>query len=609
MSVAAAALGALPASPGVYLFTNTQGEILYIGKARSLRDRVRTYFRRGSLLTPRIQSMIEQVADLDVLVTQSELEALLLENNLIKQHRPRYNILLMDDKHYPYIRLPIHDDFPRLEVVRRVARDGACYFGPYVPAHALRETLRVIRRAFPLATCELKIDGTAERPCIEYEIKRCMAPCTGFQTKADYHKIVAQVRLFLEGKDTELVALLRAQMEAEAEQLHFEEAARLRDRMWKVHKVLERQRITTTDLMDQDVVALAREGSWADLQLLFVRGGMLVGRKDLFWQEDAGTAEAEIYRSFLQQFYGTEVLIPSTILLATRLPDGERMVLGQWLAARRGGPVHLLSPSRGKDSPLLDMALENARVALAEHLRRKTGVKDAVVELAHLLGLSVPPRRIEAFDVSNTFGAQAVGSCVVWEDGALKKSAYRRYRIRTVAGADDCAMLREILTRHYTASGSPPDAARPRPDLIVVDGGRGQLTSALAVLDSLGLDDLEVIGLAKAKDEKEERVFLPREPEPIILPPSSPATHLLMRVRDEAHRFAVTYHRTLRGREAVASPLDEIPGVGEGIKRRLLRHFGSLVRIRQTSREDLEAVPGLPRKLARTIHAALHSPA
>jgi len=596
-------LQSLPTSPGVYLMKSARGQVIYIGKAKVLADRVRSYFQRSSVLSPRIQAMIHHVADLDVFVTRSELEALILENNLVKKYRPRYNVVLRDDKNYPFLRLPLNDDYPRLEIVRRVKTDGALYYGPYVPTHALRETLRLLRKIFPLPNCHIVIDGTAERACIEYEIKRCLAPCTGQQSKEAYQAMMRQVRLFLEGKDTELLKNLKTQMEIESARLNFEEAARLRDQIANIQRVLEKQRITTTELVDQDVIALVREGTAVDLQILFIRGGMLVGRKDFFWADIGGTSEEELLVSFIQQFYDQEVLVPKEILLSLKLQETELDVLESWLTERKGETVYLRTPVRGKDSHLIGLAQENARLGLSGHLQEQKAKLTEAVLLQQLLGLKKVPQRIECFDISNIGGDQAVGSMVVWEGKRSKKSDYRHFKIRTVQGANDFAMLQEVVSRHYTRVKSE---GRPLPDLIVIDGGKGQLSAVQEVLEGLGLSEIDLIGLAKARGEKDERVFLPGYSESIPLLPASPATHLLQRIRDESHRFAITYHRKLRGKEMVTSVLDEIPGIGETRKRALLIRFGGLDGIKAASLEELCAVVRMNKKLAVALYQALH---
>ena len=598
-------LAHLPDRPGVYLLKGAGEGFLYIGKANVLSDRVRSYFQKGATMTPRIRHMVEQVRDLECMVTGSELEALILENNLIKKHRPRYNVVLRDDKNYPYLRLPIRDDYPRLSIVRRIQPDGAVYFGPYVPTNALRETLKVLRRLFPLPNCHIVIDGTAERPCIEFEIKRCLAPCTGHQSREQYREMIRQLRLFLEGKDTELIKTLRTLMEVEAAGLHFEEAARIRDQIAKIEKTLEKQRVTTTELIDLDVMAIARSGDQLDLQVLFIRGGMLTGRKDFFMSGMGDTPDEEVIASFLQQFYNKEGVVPPEVILPTLPAEAE--LLSQWLSERRGGRVRLSVPSPalrgGKAIPLLKLALENAAVALEGHLSEQHLGTVALQELKRGLGLSRLPSRIEAFDISNIMGHDAVGSMVVFEEGKAKKSAYRHFKIKTISGADDFGMIEEVVRRHYTQELSE---GRPLPDLVVIDGGRGQLSSALSALRDSGMADRDVIALAKAKGEKFERVFVPGSSEPLPLDPASPATHLLQRVRDEAHRFAITHHRKLRGKKMVLSELDGISGIGDARKRALLRRFGSLEGIRQAEVEELITIPGITPKRAESLLRTLH---
>jgi len=572
----------LPDQPGVYLFKDATGEILYIGKAAALANRVRSYFLKGADYSPKTTLLVNQIADLETIVTRSELEALILESNLIKRHRPKLNVVLRDDKQYPYLRLPIKEDFPRLSIVRRVQKDGALYYGPYTPAGALRETLKVIKKVFPLATCTIEIDGKAERACIEFEIKRCMAPCTGNQSKEDYQKIVTQVRQFLEGRDRELLDDLRVQMAATAEREEFEEAARLRDRLFNIERTLEKQRITQTTATDQDVIGIARHGAAVDLQLLFVRGGLLIGRKDFFWREAAEASDEELVRSAIEQFYNKDGQPPKELLLPVDLDDAT--VIEEWLSDKRGDKVRLVAPERGAKHQLLLLAEENAAAAVTDHLRDELLDRQAVDELQRLLRLLNPPERIEGFDISNTMGNQSVASMVVWERGQMKKSDYRRFKIRTVTGANDFASIQEVVLRRYRDT---EDLARP--DLILIDGGLGQLAAAMEGLKEAGQPSIAVIGLAKARGEKDERIFLPGRKNPIMLRPNSPATHLVQRIRDEAHRFALTFHRRLRSKALLTSQLDQIIGVGEIRRASLLRRFKTLEGLAAASDEDLRA--------------------
>ena len=590
-------LAHLPDQPGVYLFKDRSGDVLYIGKAARLADRVRSYFLKGADHTPKTALLVSHITDLETMVTRSELEALILESNLVKRHRPRFNVVLRDDKQYPYLRLPVKDRFPRLSIVRRVQKDGALYYGPYTPAGALRETLKVIKKVFPLATCTIDIDGTAERACIEFEIKRCMAPCTGQQTQEEYHRIVRQVRQFLEGHDRELVGDLRVQMDAAATREDFEEAARLRDRMFKIERTLERQRITQTASIDQDVLGIARHGASVDLQVLFVRGGLLIGRKDFFWLESAEATDEELVRSAIEQFYNKDGQPPRELLIPVNIPDAG--LLAHWLSDKRGEPVRVLAPERGTKHQLVLLAEENAAAALADHLRNEELDRQAGEELQRVLRLKTAPRRIEGFDISNTMGNQSVASMVVWEEGRMKKSDYRRFKIASVEGANDFASMHEVVTRRY---GRMEDLVLP--DLVLIDGGLGQLASARAALQEVGRPELAVIGLAKAKGEKDERVYLPGRKNPIVLRANSPATHLLQRVRDEAHRFAVTFHRTLRGKTLVTSQLDQIIGIGSITRTKLLKQFGSLANLAQASEEALREA-GLSERVVRQLRREL----
>ena len=593
-------LRSLPEHPGVYLMKNHKGMVIYVGKAHSLMDRVRSYFQKSDSLSPRIGSMIQHITDIEWMVTESDLEALILENNLIKKHRPRYNVILRDDKNYPFLRLYAEDKFPRIEVVRRIRKDGALYFGPYVPVGAMRETLKVIKRAFPLATCKIDLHRKYDRPCIEYEIGRCAGPCVDAISEVGYKKVVRDVRLFLEGKDRELLRLMKRQMNQEAERLNFEEAAKIRDRIFGIEKVLERQRIVSAEVKDTDVIGLARVGESLDLQVLFFRGGMLIGRKDIFYEKAGDISDDEILLSFIEQFYSRDVLIPSEILLQTEI--SELPLVKKWLFERRNSKVSVTIPRRGKKLGMLKLAIENAQLGIKGHGRKTEDRDKEIEELQHILDLSMVPERIEAFDISNIFGAEAVGSLVVWERGKFRKDEYRHYKIKTVIGADDYAMMEEVVRRRYSrliAEGLE------YPDLIIIDGGKGQLNTSISVLEELGIKNIGIIGLAKAKDNKGERIFLPGVSEPIELYMISPATHLLQNIRDEAHRFAISYHRKLRGKEAMLSGLDNIKGIGRARKLALLKYFGSVEALRNASTEELMKAPKMTGKVAEEIYKEL----
>ncbi len=592
----------LPDLPGVYLMKNHRGTVIYVGKAISLKDRVRSYFHKGANLSPRTASMVQHIEDIEWIVTGSDLEAFILENNLIKKHKPRYNIILRDDKNYPFLRLSVGDKFPRITVVRRIKRDGALYFGPYVPAGAMRETLRIIKRIFPLATCKIDLNKKYDRPCIEYEIGRCIGPCIGAAAIEDYKNVVRDVRFFLEGKDRELLREMKRSMKTESENLNFEDAAKIRDRIYNIEKVIERQRIVSAEIKDIDVIGVAREGRGADLQILFFRGGMLVGRKDIYYEKADLVSEKEILHSFIEQYYSRDVLIPHSIIIPLELPDTE--LLEKWLSGLRNSSVKIIVPGRGKKLGMLKLAMENASESIKGH-NRKAGEKEKdVKDLQELLGLAVIPDRIEAFDISNIFGAEAVGSLVVWQDGGLRRDEYRHYKIRTVSGSDDFAMIGEVVERRLSRVNAGKGEL---PDLIIIDGGKGQLNSAIEVLDRLALNHIAIIGLAKAKEDKVDRVFLPGASEAIELDRRSAATHLLQRIRDEAHRFAISYHRKLRGKEAMLSELDKIKGIGRERKISLLKYFGSIESLRRATVKDLMKTPRMTESVADALYHALRN--
>ena len=603
-SVLAAKLASLPDRTGVYLFKDSRGRVLYIGKAKSLRHRVRTYFHRGARLSPKTQRMVDQVADLEVLVTDTEMEALILEATLVKQHRPRFNVVLRDDKAYPYLRLSMQEPFPRLQVVRRVKPDGALYFGPYVPANAMWETLAFIKKVFPLATCNLPLDGKADRPCLEYQIGRCLAPCCDRVYRGGYREVAEQVRLFLQGRNRELVEGLKREMQEAADALAFEHAARLRDRIAKIERVLERQKVLSPTPEDLDVFALVREQDLACVQALFIRGGKLVGQREWMLHRTGGIPEEEVLAHTLEQFYAKAQLVPQEVLLP--FPIAEADALAQWLSQRRGGDVRFAVPQRGRKRELVLMAQENARLALGTQAAARAPWTRVLEALRRELGLRQTPHRIEAFDISTIHGTEAVGSLVVWEDGGFRKSEYKRFRIRSVTGMDDFAMMAEVIRRHYRAVR---ERNGPLPELILVDGGRGQLQVALDVLDELGIRDPDTVGLAKERGERFERVYLPGRREPVPLEPTADTTHLLQRIRDEAHRFAVSYHRRLRGKRTLGSILDAIPGIGPARKQALLQHFGSLRRVQEATVAELAQVPGMTRRAAEALYGHLHGDA
>jgi excinuclease ABC subunit C len=591
-------LARVPDRPGVYLYRDAKAQVIYVGKAASLRSRVRSYFQDSRAHDAKTDALVRQIADLEYIVTDTELEALMLEANLVRKHRPRYNIILRDDKHYPFLKLTTNEEFPRLLVARRVQNDGAAYYGPFYPATAMRETLRLTRQLFPLRTCSITIDGRLERPCIQYAIHRCNAPCTGWETREGYTATVRDVERFLEGRDEELRGRLTEEMERAAAEEKFERAAVLRDQIQSLNKVLERQKIISTEEVDQDVIGVVRQGDDACVELFFVRKGRLVGQEAFFFDKVAGWSDGEILSAFIRQFYGKAVVPAPELLVSEELPDAA--LVGEWLSGLAGRRVQLQAPQRGARREYVAMAEANAAIALQNHLLSRDDRQQYVLEeLQRALNLPASPNRIEGYDISNIQGTEQVGSMVVWENGDMKKDDYKRFRIRTVVGSDDFASLREVLSRRF---GRALEQGTALPDLVLIDGGRGQLNVGLSVLQELGLDWIPVASLAKQQEE----VYVGDSLQPLALDPTSPALHTLQRIRDEAHRFAVTYHKKLRSRRTIQSVLDAIPGVGPTIRTSLLKTLGSARRVREASVAELAAVPKVTPKLAQRIHDHFH---
>jgi len=591
----------LPDEPGVYLMKDGRGHIIYIGKAVSLKNRVRSYFQKSSK-DEKTEALVRSIADLETIVTHTELEALVLESTLIKKHHPRFNIILRDDKNYPYIRLDLKAEFPRLDVVRGLKKDGAIYYGPYVPAGGMWEILALIRRTFPLATCRKEFDrNKPERPCVQHQIGRCVAPCSGEVDPEVYRDMVQQVRLFIEGKNRDLVGLLKQRMEEASERMEYERAAELRDRISRIEGAFEKQKIISPGFENQDVIGIALQGGHADIQVLFVRNGMLLGRKDFYFTDLRGMAEEDLLTDFLRQFYAKEMILPAEVLLPIDVPDRE--VIEEWLRSKREAKVELAVPQRGRKRELVQMASDNASQALKEQMLSRKSKERVLLKLQEELGLRNLPRRIEAFDISNIQGTEAVASMVAFENNLPDKRNYKRFKIRTVKGQDDFASMAEVIRRRYLRAKEEGTL----PDLVLIDGGKGQLNAALDVLMELEVKGPDVIGLAKARSGQEgakrefERVFLPGVEEPVVLEPTSAGTHLVARVRDEAHRFAIEYHRKLREKKAVRSELDEVPGIGETRKKALLRHFGSLAKVKEANVEELTKVKGMTRRAAEEI--------
>jgi len=589
----------LPARPGVYLFKDARGNILYVGKAVSLKHRVNSYFGAGQKLTPKIGRMVANIADLEYFVTGSEQEALILELNLIKRHHPRYNVRLKDDKTFPYLKIDLGEDWPRVHITRRLEENGGRYFGPFASARSIRRTLKLLKGIFPFRSCSRPITGTDSRACLEYDIGHCLAPCIGSVSRREYAEVIRQVILFLEGKQERVVRQLKARMEQAAGAMDYERAARLRDQIQAVEQVVEGQRIAATVKGEQDIIAFVEDKEQAYVQVFFIRGGKLIGRESFLLQGTSDEEPGRIMSSFIKQFYASAPHIPPLLLLQHPVEDAA--MLQEWLQAKRGSRVKIQVPRRGNKKQLVGIVAENARQGLAQlkikQLASPKNVSAALEEIQRELDLPRLPARIEGYDISDIQGAAAVGSMVVFEQGRPRPSHYRRFKIKTVAGIDDYAMLAEVLKRRFKRGGDASGGWAAVPDLVLIDGGRGQLNAARAVMKEMGADSIPAAGLAKENEE----IFIPQKSKPVILPRSSPSLQLLQRLRDEAHRFALGYHRGLRKKETFASALDTIPGIGPKRKRALIRRFGSVSAIREAPLEELAAAKGMTQSLAEKI--------
>ncbi len=578
---------------------DAEGNILYVGKAANLHHRVRSYFSAGQKLPPKLKRMVARVNDIDFLITTSEQEALIIELNLIKRHRPRYNVRLKDDKTFPYLKIDLNQDWPRLYITRRLEEDGGRYFGPFASAKSVRQTMKVIKGIFPFRTCSKAITGTAPRPCLEYYINRCLGPCIGAVSQQGYAEVIKQVILFLEGKQEMIVRELESQMKEASGSLDFEKAARLRDQIQAVNRVVEGQRIAATVSGEQDVIAFAQDTDQAYVQVFFIRSGKLIGRESFILQGTRSEEPIQIMTSFIKQFYDSAPYIPPLLLL--QHPVEDKTIIEDWLQSKRGAKVRIQVPHRGNKKQLIKIVAENARQGL-EQLKIKqiatpTALAEALAEIKDALALPHLPRRMEGYDISNLQGKAAVGSMVVFDQGKSKPAHYRRFRIKTVAGADDYAMLQEVLKRRFKRISDASNAWAVLPDLVLIDGGKGQLNSAREAMREAGAESIPVASLAKENEE----IFVPRKRQPIVLPRSSPGLQLLQRLRDEAHRFAIIYHRRIRKRETFASALDTIPGIGPKRKRALLKQFGSVRSIRTASEKELAAASGMSQSLAKKI--------
>lgn len=611
-------LDTLPTKPGCYIMHNSKGDIIYVGKAVNLRNRVRSYFHAAAELDPKTNQLVHHIADIEWIVVGSELEALILEMNLIKKHRPRYNIRLKDDKRYPYIKVHWADPFPRVTVTRLMVNDGSRYFGPYTSVWAVHQTLDVLRHIFPYLTCDRVITGQDPRPCLYYDIKLCSGPCIGAVKREQYRSMINDLCEFLDGHTTEIISRLRSEMEKASDELRFERAAAIRDQIQAIDRVVEHQKVISSEHMDSDVIAMARADGEACVQIFFIRAGKLIGRDYFVLEGTEDAADSEVVGQFLKQFYAEAASVPPQVMLPNEIEEAQ--IIQQWLRTRRGGQkVEITVPHSGTPQELIEMARENAVDTLAA-LRTQWEAdtnrqSEALAELQQALQLPNPPNRMECYDISNTQGTASVGSMVVFEQGVPSKKHYRRFNIQTVEGPDDFASMEEVLTRRFKRwqaaqetlasdlPGEKPDESFSMlPDLLIVDGGKGQLGRAVAVLERFDLmGRVPVVGLAKQQEE----LFLPYRSDSILLPRHSQGLYLVQRIRDEAHRFAITAHRNRRTKIGLASRLDAVPGVGPARRKTLLNHFGSIERIQQASVDELAELPGISRDVAESIKAHL----
>ncbi len=608
-------LDTLPLKPGCYIMKNEAGAIIYVGKAINLRNRVRSYFHSSADLDMKTHQLVRNIRDIEWIVVGSELEALILEMNLIKKHRPRYNIRLKDDKRYPYIKVHWAESFPKVTVTRNMVTDGSRYFGPYTSVWAVHQTLDVLRRIFPYLTCDRVITGLDPRPCLYYDIKLCSGPCIGAIKQAGYRQMIDDLCSFLDGHTRPIVSRLQKEMEVAAEEERFEKAAALRDQIGAINTVVEKQKVISPEEMDSDVIAMARSNGEACVQIFFIRSGKLIGREYFILEGTEDAADGEVVSQFIKQFYSEAASVPPQVLLPQEIEEAQ--IIKQWLRGRRSGEtVELTVPHQGTPQELVQMATENAVETLnalkAQWQADTNRQSEALAELQQALQLPVPLNRIECYDISNTQGTAAVGSMVVFEQGVPFKSHYRRFNIQTVDGPDDFASMEEVLTRRFRrwrtlqeaeTPGAKPDLAFGLlPDLLIVDGGKGQLGRAVSVLEHYDLlDKVPVVGLAKQQEE----LFRPQTPDSLLLPRHSQALYLIQRIRDEAHRFAITAHRNRRSKIGLASRLDTIPGIGPTRRRALLLRFGSVEAIRDASIEELTSVKGITAEIASALKSGL----
>ncbi len=617
-------LAALPARPGVYLMRNAEGEVIYVGKAAKLKDRVRSYFGSPHMMEPKTRALRAQIDDFEYIVVGNAGEALILEATLIKRHQPFFNIRLKDDKRYPYLKVDIQNPWPRVYITRRIEKDGARYFGPYASAGSVRATLDLTKKLFPWRSCTKEITGKDARPCLDYYIKRCIAPCTSYCTKEEYDEVIEQVILFLEGKADDVLRRLRKQMDDAAERMEYERAAQIRDQLKAIERTVERQMVSTTRKEDVDIFGMARDGDQACVQVFFVRGTQMIGRDTFMLEGVRDEPDSAVLTNFLLQYYEGAQYIPKLVAIPAEADDRDTME--QLLTEKRGTLVEVRVPERGEKRRLVELATENAKESLAlmrvKWMADANKTEQALEQLREELSLPAIPRRIECYDNSNIQGTNAVSSMVVFIDGKSAPNQYRKFKVRTVEGANDFATMQEVLRRRFgrhaaaRASGEATGAAvgTPEgdhvggdaeawnlPDLVIIDGGKGQLGAAVQVMRELGVYEIPAVGLAKRFEE----LFVPDEDEPVVLPRNSEALYLVQRIRDEAHRFAITYHRQVRGKNSIQSALDTIPGIGPKRKKALLKKFGSVKQVREADVEEIAATVGFTRALAEKVKAEL----
>lgn len=586
------ALAVLPEKPGVYLMHDAEGKVIYVGKAVVLKNRVRSYFRNLASHTPKVKAMVAKIAEIETIVTSSEVEALILECNLIKKYRPRYNISLKDDKTYPYLKVTVQEDFPRLLVTRRQSRDGAKYYGPYADAGAMHATVKLLRSMFPLRTCRKM---NPDRPCLNYHIKRCLAPCAGRIGRSEYQQMIKSVCMVLDGRTTELERDLKRAMQEAAENYAFEEAARLRDQLQAVERLNETQKAVTNNGGDMDIIGFGKDMTGLCLQIFFVRKGKLMGR-DNFFLEDAGDTSDEVITAFIKQYYNEATFVPHEIVVPYLPEAAEQQLIENWLAEKAQRKVVLLLPQRGVKKQLLELANTNAVKLLEERLRKGnlslTSDVQAAEELQHILGVEHSLARMDCFDISHTQGTETVASMVVFRNGSPSKKDYRKYKIVSAEGKpDDFKSMKEVVYRRYKDY-------EDLPSLVIIDGGKGQLSSALEVIHGLGLAELPVVSLA----EREEEIFIPHQSKSIVLDRDSAALKLIQRIRDEAHRFAITYHRKLRSKRNLVSVLDHVEGIGPKRRQELWKAFKTLDAMKAATVEELADVEGMNYAAAQTLY-------